>query len=125
MKKILILAVSILSGSLLMAAPAVWLSSNTQTADIAQNLCPSKTGTLGSWGGRGIFHGLCVNTGAAGSLNVWTSSSGATSAFASSTFTVTNTAAVIPCEFFDVTLSSGLYYSNTATANVTLLYSCY
>ena len=93
----------------------VWLSSNTATADTAQTLCNQQNQTR-----HGVLHGVCVNTGAAGTFTVYNASSTAANPIAA-----INTAAVVPCMFYDVMVSSGLVYTNSATANVTVLYQCY
>lgn len=126
MKKALFLAIiSILAAtSFSFAFEDTWLSSNTATADTTKILCQSTSYTVGVStiivGGHGIFHGACVNTGAAGTLTVYNSSSTAVNPI----FAM-NTAAVVPCSLYDVNMSSGLVYTNSATANVTMLYSCY
>ena len=113
MKKILSIVAALSIPVIAMAAPAVWRSSNTATADSTKQLCTQGTPR------RGLFHGACVNTGAAGTLTVYNSSSTAANPVAA-----INTAAAI-CLYYDVALSSGLVYTNSATANVTLLYDCY
>jgi hypothetical protein len=127
--------ISILAALLMFSAPCfaldtdVWLSSNTQTADTTKNLCPGIPYTVASSsftsvtytsGNHGIFHGACVNNGvAAGLLTVYNSSATATVPIAT---IATSTA--MPCSFYDVAVSSGLTYTNSTTANVTILYQC-
>ena len=92
-----------------------WLSSTTATADTTKNVCMSK---------RGVFHGVCVSspTALASTYTVYNSSASAI-----------NPIAVIDatgrgCYYYDVvasTVNKGLTYSNSSTANVTLLYNCY
>lgn len=106
-----------------------WVSSNTATADTIKNLCPGTStllvnGSTQTWGNRGVFHGVCINTGAVGSLSVWNSSA-PVAANAPSPIAVMNTATAQPCSIYDVGFSSGLTYTNSATANITLLYQCY
>ena len=130
MKKILAIIASFLmfSSQCFALDTDVWLSSNTATADTTKNLCPgipysvassSYTTNTYTSGNHGIVHGVCINTGAAGTLTVYNSSATATSPIAAM-----NTAAAAPCSFFDVAVSSGLTYTNSATANVTILYQC-
>lgn len=126
MKKIFILIISFWMGSSLVLAVAnnIWLSSNTATADTTQNLCPGKTYVVGTStvteGNHGVFHGVCINTGSAGTFTVYNSSATATSPIAA-----INTATAQPCSLYDVGVSSGLTYTNSATANLTILYQCY
>lgn len=99
------------------ATPSVWLSSNTATADTTQVLCPNTANVNTK---RAILHAVCVNTGAAGTLTVYNSS-----ATAVNPLLAMNTAAVVACATYDISTSSGLTYTNSATANVTLTYMCY
>jgi hypothetical protein len=117
MKKFLLLVASIFGMSSFSFAVAnnVWTSSNTATADTAQVLC-SQANTAR----HGVFHGACVNTGAAGTLTIYNSSSTAVNPIAA-----INTAAVVPCALFDAGMANGIVYTNSSTANVTLLYTCY
>jgi hypothetical protein len=119
MKKIL--AILLLTGGLAQAAQPVWLSSNTATADTTQNLCKGLSNASGFFSNNhGIFHGACINTGVAGTLTIYNSSATATSPIAA-----INTGTAQPCSLYDVSISSGLTYTNSATANVTILYQCY
>lgn len=124
MKKLIIFGISVLAVTVAFAFEPMWKSSNTATADTTQSLCLSQTYLVGtstvSSGGHGIFHGACVNTGAAGTLTIYNSSNTAINPIAA-----INTAAVVPCALYDVGVSSGLTYTNSATANVTILYQCY
>lgn len=91
---------------------SVWISSNTATADTTKSLCTTYTA-------RGILRGACVNTGVAGTLTLYNSNA-----------TATNPVAAIDtstkgCQFYDVAAMSGVTYTNSATANVTILYQCY
>lgn len=108
--KTLILTLGLSFFTSVLWADKVWKSSNTATADTTKSLC----GT-----GRGIIHGARVNTGAAGTLTIYNSRASATLPVAA-----INTAALASLDF-DVLLSSGVTYTNSATANVTLLYDCY
>lgn len=101
-----------------------WISSNTATADTTKNLCPGQTYLIGTStvteGNHGIFHGACVNTGVTGTLTVYNSSATATVPIAA---ILTSTS--MPCSLYDVAVSSGLTYTNSATGNVTILYTCF
>lgn len=88
-----------------------WISSNTATADTTQNLCKKST--------RAAFHGVRINNGATGTLTIYNSSGTATNPIA-----VVQTSSTWAGDY-DVITSSGLTYSNSATANVTILYQCY
>lgn len=102
----------------------VWISSNTATADTTKNICAGipyvVNGSTFTSGSRGVFHGVCINNPTAGTLTVYNSSATATSPIAA-----INTSSAAVCSFFDVATSSGLTYTNSATANITLLYQCY
>ena len=98
------------------ALPSVYLSSNTATADTTQALC---TQTSPGSQPHGIVHTVCINTGTAGTLTLYNANgSGVNRAAAIST-------ANVGCQIFDVALSSGITYTNSATANVTISYQCY
>ena len=126
MKKILLAGfISLFSMGMARAvAPDVWLSSNTATADTTQNLCKGTTYTNGSStytsGDHGVLHGVCINTGVAGTFTVYNSSASANSPIAA-----INTGTSQPCSIYDVSVSSGLTYTNSATANITILYQCF
>lgn len=103
----------------------MWLSSNTAAADTTLNLCVGKNYLVGTTtiteGGHGIFHGLCINSGVLGGVaTIYNSSGSATNPIAA-----VATTTMTPCSFFDVSVSSGLTYSNSTTANLTILYQCY
>lgn len=116
-KLFLAILIAGISGSYVFAdIGSIWISSNTATADTTQNLCKPKQGNTTA---RGLFHGARINTGGAGTLTVYASSASATSPIAA-----INTAAVASLDY-DVIVSSGLTYSQTGTANITLLYQCY
>lgn len=105
----------------------VWLSSHTATADTTKNLCVATNYLVGTstltTGGRGVFHGACVNSGvAASSLTVYNSSGTATAAVP---IAVIQTSTAMPCSLYDVGVSSGLTYTTSGTADVTILYQCY
>lgn len=115
MKKILIALSLIMAPMSAYAVTAVWVSSNTATADTTKNLCFPRSGI----GARALFHGARINTGAAGTLTIYASSGTAASPIAA-----INTAALASLDY-DVAVSTGLTYSQTGTANITLLYQCY
>lgn len=117
MKK-LILAILVLCGSYCLAGTTyVWRSSNTSTADSQKNLCNAKQGNTNA---HSLFHGVIVSSGdASGLLTIYNSSA-----------TTTETMAVIDngslgSYFFDIFASSGLTYTKTGKANITILYDCY
>lgn len=92
----------------------IWRSSHTASADTAQKLCNQQNTSR-----HGILGSVCVNTGAAGSLTIYNSSS-----------TAANIVAVIDttakgCNRYEVYTSSGLVYTNSATADVTMMFDCY
>lgn len=115
MKKLIVLAGLLLMPGMLMAMEAVWNSTNTATADTTKALCLKSS--LGSRR-RGVVHAVSVNTGVAGTFTVYNSSGAAANPIAAID-TATKSYHV-----FDVVLSTGITYTNSATANVTLLYSC-
>lgn len=106
-------------------APDVWLSSNTATADATQNLCKGVNYLVGTstniYGNHGVLHAVCVGIGVAGSSVTVYNSSGT----ALNPITVVSASTPTVCSTFDVSVSSGLTYSNSSTANVTILYQCY
>lgn len=115
MKKLLIgISILFVGGISWALGPGVWKSSNTATADTAQKLCNQTASAR-----RGVFHGACVNTGAAGTLTIYNSSSTAVSPIAA-----INTAN-LACLYYDVFMSSGIVYTNSATGNVTMMFDCY
>jgi hypothetical protein len=113
MKKLLAIFAAIALPAMVMANPVVWRSSNTATADTAKALCTQGNPR------RGVVHGACVNTGVAGTLTIYNSSSTAANPIAA-----INTANAI-CTYYDVLMSSGIVYTNSATANVTIMYDCF
>lgn len=113
MKKLLALVAAILLPGIVMANPVVWRSSNTATADSTKALCTQGNPR------RGVLHGVCVNTGTAGTLTIYNSSSTAANPIAA----INTTNAL--CNYYDVVTSSGLVYTNSATANVTIMYDCF
>lgn len=113
MKKILVVSALLLAGNLW--AIDVFVASNTVTADTAQRLCPKNYTTRQ---GHGVLDSVCVNTGAAGTFTVYNASGAAVNPIAA-----IDTAAK-GCMNYDVGFSSGLTYSNSATANVTVSYTC-
>lgn len=114
MKRILILLSLMLSVSMAYAVD-IWKSTNTATADTTKSLCNNYTNPTR---GRGMVHNVCVNTGAAGSFSVFNASAAAVNPVA-----VIDTTAK-GCTEYDVFLTSGVTYTNSATANVTMTYSC-
>lgn len=92
-----------------------WISSNTATADTAQKLCP-KGNTAKQ--GHGVISSVCVNTGTAGTFTIYNASAAAVNPIAA-----IDTASK-GCMDYDVFITSGLSYTNSATANVTVTYSC-
>jgi len=125
MKRLLLVAVAIFCLFELSYAinREIWLSSNTQTADTFQQLCTQST-----WNSRrALVHGVCINNGVPGTTySIWGSSPGVTAAaLVTSTVAVINASTTTACQYYDVIISSGLFYSNSGTANVSLLYQCY
>jgi len=127
MKKFAIMVLSILALSLPGSAlqTDIWLSSNTATADTTQNLCKGQNFLVGTStvteGGHGILHGVCINSGAPnGTFTVYNSSGTASNPIAA-----VQTSTMTSCNFYDVLVSTGLTYSNSSTANVSILYQCY
>lgn len=118
MKRI-ILTISLFAlPGLLFAVPAVWRSSHTTTADTTQKLC-NQTGSVR----RGILHGVCVNTAVSGgSITVYNSSSTAVNAVAVLASTAT---LVSGCQFYDISMSSGIVYTTSQPNDTTFLYDCY
>lgn len=114
MKRFLISLLVLLSVSTVYAVD-VWRSSTTATADTTKSLC----NTARPLSGRGMVHNVCVNTGAAGTFTVYNSSAAAVNPLAAIDTTAKG------CTEYDVMLTSGVTYSNSATANVTLTYACY
>lgn len=111
-----------------MAVPQVWISSHTATADTTKILCQSNTfvvaGSTFTNGGKGILHSVCVNDASAGSgtVTIYNSSSTAVNPVA----IIRSTSAVSSgCNMYDVYMSSGLVYTNSATNDVTITYECY
>ena len=102
----------------------VWLSSNTAAVTAATNtLCGQQnyaiTGT--SVALRGVLHGVCVNTAAAGNIQVFASSFTGINPITG----IYSTATQVPCNFYDSESVSGLSYSKVGTGDVTILYQCY
>lgn len=119
MKRFL-LAVSIMALSCpVFAISNVFLSSNTATADTTKSLCASTVPGMFASTNHAVVHNACVNTGTAGTLTLYNSNGTAIQPFAA-----IDTAAK-GCQNFDVILSSGITYTNSATANITITYQCY
>jgi hypothetical protein len=115
MKRLLILSAILFSAGLAHAgAPAVYRSSFTATADTTKNLCMNR---------RGFLHGVCVSSATALPSTFIVYATSATAANIIATIDGTKTG----CYYFDVVASTptGLTYSNSATANTTVLYDCY
>jgi hypothetical protein len=120
MKKLFLAAAFI--GCLSMRASAfqstVWLSSNTAVAvSTSTSLCQAEPS--GSF--RGVLHGVCINTAAAGSVQVFNSSGTAANTITG----VLNTGTQEPCNYYDVAIDSGIAVNKVGTADITILYQCY
>lgn len=97
----------------------VWLSSNTNTQTISTtNICGLDTGATGQ---RAVLHGVCINTAAAGNVQIFDSSGTATKTITG----VFNTATQQPCNFYDVGMSSGISVNKQGNADISILYQCY
>lgn len=94
----------------------IFISTNTATHDILQVLCSQYAPGLNV---NGIVHTICVNTGVSGTFTLYNSSASVVNPVAA-----INTSTV-GCQIYDVVLSSGITYTNSATANVTVSYQCY
>jgi hypothetical protein len=122
MKKIFIVGLTILMMTgVSQAAPQIWFSSHTETADTTQNLCKGTSYSGGFYGNHGNFHAVCIDsaTVAASTFIVYNSSG------AASNMLVDMDATKAGCNYYDIAISSGLTYSNSSTAHVTILYQCY
>ena len=107
----------LLSAVLAFAEPTVYFSSHTATADTTKALC-NQTFTS-SWP-RGLLHTVCVNTGAStSSFTIYNSSASAVNPIAIVDSTTKG------CQTYDIQLSSGISYTNSSTADVTISYLCY
>jgi hypothetical protein len=95
-----------------------WISSNTATADSFLNLCEPSGGSGSSI--RCMFHGICINTSSPGNLAIYNSSG-----VVSNIIATVSTSSAVPCNFYDVDVSSGLTYNKTGTADVTILFNRY
>lgn len=119
MKKIAAIVISILwmSSFGFAISDAIWYSSHTATADTTKAICNQ---TFGSSQPHAVLHGVCVNTGAStSSFSVFNSSASSANPVAVIDSTTKG------CQLFDIYLSSGLSYTNSSTADVTIAYSCY
>lgn len=101
--------------------PAIWLSSNTATADTNQVLCGqyvvnNTTTTL-----HGVVHAIIVSSGTSGGVTLYNSSYTTTS----QSIGPVNTATVSAPFDYDVIFGNGLMYNKTGTAQVQMLYACY
>jgi hypothetical protein len=103
----------------------IWTSSHTATADTTLNLCKGNTYLIQTStyteGNRAILHGICINNGALGNTFTVYNSSGS----ANNPIALVSTSTPMPCSFYDVSTSSGLTYTNSSTADVTILYNCF
>lgn len=105
-----------------LAVESIWYSSTTATADTTRVLCPKQPNVTAR--GHGIYHGVCVSVptnGLSGMVGVYNSSASAVNIISSTT---TGGYAFPTCSYYDVAFSSGLTYTNTSTATVTLMYGC-
>lgn len=114
MKRLFLILALIIPASFSHADYRIYRSSNTATADTAQAVCRQVKASR-----HGLLRGACVNTGVAGTFTIYNASSTAVNPVAA--INTTNAG----CFFYDVAMSSGIVYTNSATANVTLLYDCY
>jgi hypothetical protein len=96
----------------------VWLSSNSATNISTATLC-NTTGSGGSI--RGIFHGVCINTAGPGNVQVFNSSATALNTITGLFSTTTQ----VPCNFYDVAVSSNISVNHNGTGDITILYLCY
>lgn len=111
MKKILIAALIFVSIPVM--AAEIFRSSQTATADSAKALCTE--------GKRGYLYNVCVSSAiAATGITVYNSSF--TTAVQNTGFVST---ASVGCYEYLVGYPSGLMYTKTGTANVTIAYDCY
>lgn len=128
MKK-LIFAVAIICGigtaKLWAVSDNVWVSSNVavniSTTTLCQPFIYYVNGSTFTVGGHGVFHGVCINTSAAGNVQVFNSSATAVNSITG----LLSTGTQEPCNFYDVNVSSGLSYNKNGTADISILYSCY
>lgn len=95
----------------------VWNSSNSAVNISTTALC-TETGATGI---RGVLHGVCINTAAAGSVQVFNSSGSATNPITG----VYSTATQVPCNFYDVAVTSNISVNHNGTADITVLFQCY
>lgn len=92
----------------------VWSSSYTNVAATTQKLCEGK---------RGYLHGVVISTAGANGSNIQLSNS-------SWTVTATPTTGAIDTrsvrtEIYNVIFSTGIIYTKTGVAGLTILYQCY
>ncbi|PWT87990.1 MAG: hypothetical protein C5B54_11365 [Acidobacteria bacterium] len=99
---------------------AIWLSSNTAIAVSTTNIIAGTCDVGPTNSVRAVLHGICINTPATGSVTVWNSSATQTNLLA--TYSTTS---AVPCNFYDVYITSGITINKNGTADVTLLYNCY
>lgn len=120
MKRLLIFLI-LATASWPLEATDTWVSSFTATADTTKNVCGADRGIVTNK--RGFFHGVCVSSASVGGVyTVYNSSASAINPLAVIDTTTKG------CYYYDVVASTqakGLTYSNSSTANVTLLFNCY
>lgn len=95
----------------------VWLSSNSAVNISTTPLC----NTVGGGPIRGVLHGVCINTAAAGNVQIFNSSATATNTITG----LYSTATQVPCNFYDVAVTSNISVNHNGTGDVSILYQCY
>jgi hypothetical protein len=101
---------------------AIWLSSNTATAQSTSTLCGQYISNGTTTTLHGVLHGVCVNTAAAGNIQVFNSTY---TSMSNSLTGVYSTATQEPCNFYDATAPNGLMFLKVGTGDVSILYQCY
>lgn len=99
----------------------VWSSSNVAVNVSTAALCGQYLVGTSTVATHAIFHGVCINTSAAGNVQVFASSFTAVNSISG----LYSTATQVPCNFYDAASPSGLSYNKNGTADVTILYQCY
>lgn len=109
----------------LAVSDVIWSSSNTAVNISTTVLCVPfiyyVNGSTFTEGGHGVLHGVCINTAAAGNIQVWNSSGTAVNSVTG----VLSTGTQQPCNYYDVGISSGMTYNKNGLADTSILYSCY
>jgi hypothetical protein len=102
----------------------VWSSSNTAVQQSTTALCGQYFYVGGSTQAlHGILHGICINTAAAGNVQVFASSfTGLGTATITGSY---STATQAPCNFYDTVSGTGLSFNKNGTADISILYQCY